>query len=241
MNMRTDKIKILLVEDEENLGSLLRDFLIAKGYDVILCTDGESAYSTYLSDKFDLCLVDVMLPIKDGLTLAADIRIRNTDIPIIFLTAKSQLNDKLDGFKAGGDDYLTKPFNMEELLLRMKAVLKRTLIHKEEKSSVSVFAIGNFVFDSTKQQLKLGDEIRKLTSKETELMRLLVENSNKVLDRNIALKTIWHDDSYFNARSMDVYITKLRKYLKDDPAVEILNIHGKGFKLVMNSSESVLA
>lgn len=235
--MEDVKTKILLVEDETNLGNLLKDYLTAKGYDTVLCVNGQDGFDAFTRQKFDICILDVMLPIKDGYTLAKEIRQADKFIPIIFLTAKSLPDDKIEGFKSGADDYLTKPFNMEELLFRIKAVLKRTSTVPGVQDEDGNFKVGIYVFDSTKQILKWDDEERKLTSKESELLRLLCLNMNKTLDRNFALKTIWQDDSYFNARSMDVYITKLRKYLKEDGQIEILNVHGKGFKLLVNSVE----
>ena len=172
-----------------------------------------------------------MMPVKDGFTLARDVRMINSDIPIIFLTAKSLKEDVIEGFKIGADDYITKPFSMEELIFRLEAILRRT---KGDALDVqSQFKIGEFIFDATKQSLVLNGQERKLTTKEADLLKLLCVNANKILDRNFALKSIWVDDSYFNARSMDVYITKLRKYLKEDPKVEIINVHGKGFKLII--------
>ena len=222
--------KILLAEDDENLGMLLREYLVAKGYETDLMPDGEAAYESFTSKKYDVCIFDVMMPKKDGFTLAKEIRMVNTEIPIIFLTAKSMKEDIFQGFKIGADDYLTKPFSMEELLFRIEAILRRT---KGILASQDVFQIGKFKFDTQKQQLIDGDSVVKLTTKESELLKLLSNNANRVLERNFALKTIWVDDNYFNARSMDVYITKLRKHLKDDSSVEILNVHGKGYKLVM--------
>jgi len=235
--MEEVKPKILLVEDETNLGTLLKDYLNVKGFETVLCTDGQQGFDTFAKQKFDLCILDIMLPVKDGFTLAKEIRQADKHIPIIFLTAKSLPDDKIEGFKSGADDYLTKPFNMEELLFRVKAVLKRASSVPGVNDEEGNFVIGNFTFDATKQLLKHDSEERKLTSKESELLRLLCLNMNKTMDRNFALKTIWHDDSYFNARSMDVYITKLRKYLKADPRIEILNVHGKGFKLLVNTQD----
>jgi DNA-binding response OmpR family regulator len=222
--------KILLTEDDENLGMLLREYLVAKGYDTDLMPDGEAGYEAFMSNKYDVCIFDVMMPKKDGFTLAKEIRMVNTEVPIIFLTAKSMKDDIFQGFKIGADDYLTKPFSMEELLFRIEAILRRT---KGTLASQDVFQIGKFKFDTQKQQLIDGESVVKLTTKESELLKLLCNNANRVLERNFALKTIWVDDNYFNARSMDVYITKLRKHLKGEPAVEILNVHGKGYKLVM--------
>lgn len=222
--------KILLTEDDENLGMLLREYLVAKGYGTDLLPDGEAGYEAFMSKKYDVCIFDVMMPKKDGFTLAKEIRMVNTEVPIIFLTAKSMKEDIFQGFKIGADDYLTKPFSMEELLFRIEAILRRT---KGTLASQDVFQIGKYKFDTQKQQLSDADHVVKLTTKESELLKLLCNNANKVLERNFALKTIWVDDNYFNARSMDVYITKLRKHLKDDASVEILNVHGKGYKLVM--------
>ncbi len=226
-----EDIKLLLAEDDQNLGSLLREYLIAKKINTDWYTNGEDAYKNFVKKHYDLCVLDIMMPVKDGITLAKEIRMTNTDIPIIFLTAKSQKEDVLEGFKAGGDDYIPKPFSMEELLYRIEAILRRT--NKQGKfNSQKEFKIGEYLFDSEKQILKLDDHIQKLTTKETDLLKLLCINKNIILDRNFALKAIWIDDNYFNARSMDVYIAKLRKYLKDDASVEIINIHGKGFKLL---------
>ncbi len=222
--------KLLLAEDDENLGMLLREYLEAKGYETDLFPDGEEAYKAFTNGKYDLCVLDVMMPKKDGFTLAKDIRLINTDIPIIFLTAKSMKEDIFQGFKIGADDYITKPFSMEELLFRLEAIIRRT---KGSSIIQDVYQLGKYKFDTQKQQLIDGDNIVKLTTKESELLKLLCNNANKVLERNFALKTIWVDDNYFNARSMDVYITKLRKHLKDETSVEIINVHGKGYKLVM--------
>jgi two-component system, OmpR family, response regulator len=226
-----EEIKVLLAEDDENLGSLLREYLIAKKYNADLYSNGELAYKNFVKRHYDLCILDIMMPVKDGYTLAKEIRMTNAEIPIIFLTAKSQKEDILEGFKAGCDDYISKPFSMEELIYRIEAILRRT--NKMGKfNAQKEFAIGQYHFDTEKQLLSYGDKIFKLTTKETELLKLLCLNKNSILERNFALKTIWIDDNYFNARSMDVYIAKLRKYLKEDPAIEIINIHGKGFKLL---------
>ncbi|NMB72971.1 MAG: response regulator transcription factor, partial [Bacteroidales bacterium] len=175
--------------------------------------------------------LDIMMPVKDGFTLAKEIRMINSDIPIIFLTAKSMKEDVIEGFRIGADDYITKPFSMEELIFRIEAILRRTKSEGADKQTV--FKLGNYTFDSSRQLLIRGTEERKLTTKESELLRLLCLNKNRILERNFALKSIWIDDTYFNARSMDVYITKLRKYLKDDPDIQIMNIHGKGYKLIV--------
>jgi DNA-binding response OmpR family regulator len=222
--------KILLTEDDENLGMLLREYLEAKGYETDLLPDGEAGYDAFMNKKYDVCIFDVMMPKKDGFTLAKEIRMVNTDVPIIFLTAKSMKEDIFQGFKIGADDYIAKPFSMEELLFRIEAILRRT---KGGLANQEVFQLGKYKFDTQKQQLIDNEKVVKLTTKESELLKLLCNNANKVLERNFALKTIWVDDNYFNARSMDVYITKLRKHLKDEPAVEIINVHGKGYKLVL--------
>lgn len=226
-----DKTRILLAEDDQNLGNLLREYLNVKGYEADLFPDGEKAYAAFQRNPYDLCILDVMMPARDGLTLASDIRMQNSDIPIIFLTAKSLKDDVFEGFKAGGDDYITKPFSMEELLYRMDAILRRTKKETDQKEQ-QVYKIGKYEFDTRKQVLVIEGKSQKITTKEAELLKLLCIHSNKMLDRNLALKAVWSDDSYYNARSMDVYITKLRKKLKEDPAIEIINIHGKGFKLV---------
>lgn len=230
-----NKMKIMLCEDDDNLGMLLREYLQAKGYDTVLCPDGEIGYRTFLQERFDLCVLDVMMPKKDGFSLAKDIRQTNKDVPIIFLTAKALKEDIFDGFKLGADDYLTKPFSMEELTFRIEAVLRR--VSSKKNRTRTMFKIGSFTFDSQKQILARGEEQLKLTTKESELLSLLCIHVNEILQRDFALKTIWIDDNYFNARSMDVYITKLRKHLKGDPDVEILNVHGKGYKLIAPEEE----
>ena len=225
-----EKLKILLCEDEENLGMLLREYLQAKGYVAELCLDGEAGYKEFLKNKYDICVLDVMMPKKDGFTLAQEIRQANPDIPIIFLTAKLMKDDILEGFKIGADDYITKPFSMEELVFRIEAILRRVRGKKVKESTL--YHIGRFTFDTRKQLLTIGEKQTKLTTKENELLALLCSHANEILQRDCARKTIWIDDNYFNARSMDVYITKLRKHLKDDDQIEIINIHGKGYKLI---------
>jgi DNA-binding response OmpR family regulator len=225
------KTRILLAEDDPNLGRLLQEYLDAKGYETVLATNGKEGFEQFRKHSFDLCMLDVMMPVKDGYTLAREIRTINKDIPIVFLTAKSMKEDAIEGFNAGADDYITKPFSMEELLLRIKAILRRTkggALNMEQTQ----FTVGDYKFDYTRQALEYGDKQQKLTSKEADLLRLLALHKNDVLDRSFALNTIWGDDSYFNSRSMDVYIAKLRKYLKDDSTVEIMNIHGRGFRLI---------
>ena len=226
------KTKLLLAEDDENLGLLLKEYLMAKGYDATLYPDGEAAYKGFMREHYDICILDVMMPKKDGFTLARDIRIVNPDIPVIFLTAKNMKEDVLEGFKLGADDYITKPFSMEELIMRIEAILRRTS-QDSMSNAQPVFTLGIYTFDTHKQTLAHGEEVVKLTTKESDLLKLLCQNANKILERNYALRSIWIDDNYFNARSMDVYITKLRKHLKDEPKVEIINVHGKGYKLIM--------
>ena len=226
-----EKLRILLCEDDENLGMLLREYLQAKGFNAELCPDGEVGYKTFLKGKFDLCVLDVMMPKKDGFTLAGEIRQVNSEVPIMFLTAKTLKEDILEGFKIGADDYITKPFSMEELTLRMEAILRRVRGKRSKESSV--YKLGRFTFDTQKQVLSIDDTHTKLTTKESELLSLLCAHANEILQRDFALKTIWIDDNYFNARSMDVYITKLRKHLKADSSIEIINIHGKGYKLIV--------
>lgn len=230
--MDENNIKILLAEDDENLGALLREYLVAKGFKTSLFVNGELALEGFKKDKYDICILDVMMPKMDGFTLAREIKKINSTIPFIFLTAKSLKDDIIEGFTLGADDYMTKPFSMEELIFRIKAILRRTNKNNVSETNEK-FTIGDFEFDSQKQILKYGDKEQKLTTKESDLLRLLCSNMNNVLERNFALKTIWLEDSYFNARSMDVYITKLRKYLKADPSIQILNIHGKGYKLIV--------
>jgi len=223
--------KVLLAEDDNNLGMLLKNYLSAKSYDTTLLVNGVSALEEFPRQQYELCILDIMMPEMDGLTLAREIRKMNPSVPIIFLTAKSQKEDILEGFRTGADDYITKPFSMEELLYRMQAILKRmagSALPKKE----NLYAIGNYTFDPLKQMLSFEDQPVKLTTKESELLELLCRHRNEILERNFALKSIWIDDNYFNARSMDVYITRLRKYLKKDPSVKILNVHGRGYKLL---------
>jgi len=226
-----NNIKILLAEDDNNLGILLRNYLSAKNYKTELYINGNLALEAFPSGAFSLCILDIMMPEMDGLTLAREIRLTNPEIPIIFLTAKNQKEDVLEGFKSGADDYITKPFSMEELLYRIEAILRRTTSPGVSRKNDS-YPIGAYSFDALKQLLIYNDQTIKLTTKESELLELLCRHGNEILERNYALKTIWIDDNYFNARSMDVYITRLRKYLRKDPAVKILNVHGRGYKLI---------
>ena len=230
-----EKQRILLCEDEESLGMLLREYLQAKGYDAELYLDGESGYKAFVKGHFDMCLLDVMMPKMDGFSLAREIRIVNQEVPIIFLTAKNLKDDILEGFKLGADDYLTKPFSMDELVYRMEAIMRR--VRGKNQKVQTVYQIGKFTFDTQRQILSFGDEQTTLTTKESELLALLCSHSNEVLERELALKTIWIDDNYFNARSMDVYITKLRKHLRADDRIEINNVHGKGYRLIVPEEE----
>jgi DNA-binding response OmpR family regulator len=230
--MEESKIKVLLAEDDENLGSLLREYLIAKGLDTDLFVNGELAMEGFKKGSYNICILDVMMPKMDGFTVAREIKKINGNVPFIFLTAKSLKDDVIEGFSVGADDYMTKPFSMEELLFRIKAILRRSSTNNSSEIN-DTFKVGKYEFDSQKQILATDDKVQKLTTKESELLKLLCNNMNNVLERNFALKTIWQEDSYFNARSMDVYITKLRKYLKEDDSIQILNIHGKGYKLIV--------
>ncbi|MDD7304110.1 MAG: response regulator transcription factor [Bacteroidaceae bacterium] len=231
------KMNILLCEDDENLGLLLKEYLQAKGYDAELCLDGEAGYKAFMKGHFDLCVLDVMMPKKDGFELAAEIRQQNADIPVIFLTAKNLKEDIIKGFKIGADDYLTKPFSMDELVFRMEAIMRR--VRGKKTQNVTQYRIGRYLFDTQRQVLSFEGEQFKLTTKESELLALLCAHANDVLQRDLALKTIWIDDNYFNARSMDVYITKLRKHLKGDPEIEINNVHGKGYRLIVPGGTEV--
>ena len=228
--------KILLAEDDPNLGEILKDYLELKGkFDVRLCQDGEDALRAFGRDEYDLCILDVMMPKKDGFSLGKEIRKTNQDIPIIFATAKGMMEDKTEAFNLGGDDYITKPFRVEELLLRINALLKRSLSQErsvEEELPVN-FNLGEYNFDYTSQIIARNGQQQKLSTKEAELLRMLCLKKNDVLTREEALIKIWHDDNYFNGRSMDVFLSKLRKYLRDDPKVEIVNVHGKGYKLLV--------
>lgn len=223
-----EKIRILLTEDDANLGSLLREYLVAKGFDVDLQPDGEKGLAAFKRAHFDICILDVMMPVKDGFSLAREIRIMDPDVPMLFLTAKSMKEDILEGFQVGADDYMTKPFSMEELLMRIEAILRRTT----KSTSQEVFRLGRAQFDANRQMLIRDEDEIKLTTKESELLKLLCQHGNQILERNYALKAIWKDDNYFNARSMDVYITKLRKHLKGIEGIQIINVHGKGYKLL---------
>lgn len=224
-------IRLLVAEDDPNLGTILKAYLTQKGYTVVLATDGQAALDVFNNEDVDACILDVMMPLKDGFTVAKEIRKVDKKIPLLFLTAKNLEADKLMGFELGADDYITKPFSMDELLARLNATIRRAF--EDGKPDKNVFTMGKFTFDYVHQTLTIDGNVRELTSKECELLRMFALNFNQLVDRNSTLQKIWKDDSYFAARSMDVYITKLRKYLKDDPSVQIQNVHGVGFKLTV--------
>jgi len=224
------KVKILLAEDDTNLGFVISDHLKSEGYHVTLCTDGSEALKRFNEETFHLCVFDVMMPRKDGFTLAREIRKVNSEVPILFLTAKSMTQDKVEGFKAGGDDYLTKPFSVEELQVRVKALLKRVNISTEEKEE-TIFQIGTYTFDTVNFTLKHPQFEKTLTKKEAQILKMLCKFQNQVVARDLVLNAVWGQDDYFVGRSLDVFITKLRKYLKEDEHLGIINIHGVGFKL----------
>jgi DNA-binding response OmpR family regulator len=224
------KIKILLVEDDTNLGFVISDQLRSDGYQVTLCTDGAEGFKKFNEEKFHLCIFDVMMPKKDGFSLAKDIRKINNEVPILFLTAKSMTEDKVEGFKSGGDDYLTKPFSTEELQLRISALLKRVNIVVEAKDE-SMVRLGDYTFDTLNFKLKHANFEKTLTKKEAQILKILCKFKNQVVARDIVLNAVWGQDDYFVGRSLDVFITKLRKYFKEDPSITISNIHGIGFKL----------
>ena len=230
--MRKNK-NILLAEDDENLGKLLISYLQAKGFHVELAKNGKIAYELFnnTKQKFDLLVLDVMMPEMDGLTLGSEIRLLDKSIPFLFLSAKSMKEDKLKGFGVGADDYITKPFSMEELLARINAILKRTT--SNEKNIQEKIHVGKIQYEPELSVLHLNEGHKKLTTKENMLLKLLVQNQNDLLDRQAALRAVWGDDNYFNGRSMDVYIAKLRKLLKEDENIEIMNVHGIGFKLLV--------
>lgn len=231
----SSKKKILLVEDDANLGFMLQENLELRGYEVVLRVNGEEGLRAYGKGDIDLCLVDVMLPKKDGFTFAKEVRERDQATPIIFLTAKALKEDRIAGFNVGCDDYVTKPFSMEELALRIQAVLRRASASPESSGSIAEpdsYRIGRYRFDYRRQVLEFGGKERRLTGKESDLLRLLARHSDRTLAREEALKSIWGEDSYFNGRSMDVFIARLRRYLRNDSSVEIVNVHGRGFRLV---------
>jgi DNA-binding response OmpR family regulator len=227
------KAKVLLVEDDPSLGFVLKDNLGLRGYDISLCADGDAGWATFQSQPFDLCILDVMLPKQDGFSLGKNIRSVNNQVPILYLTAKAMQEDKMEGFKLGGDDYITKPFNMDELVMRMEVFLRRSEVADTEEK---VFAMGGFQFDHGNLRLAHASGVEKtLTVKESEVLKMLYQNRDRVLKREEILTKVWGDDDYFMGRSMDVFISKLRKYLKDDPSIEIVNYHGVGFRLEVKS------
>ncbi len=227
------KNKILLVEDDPNFGSVLKDYLSINDLDVTHVTDGNQGYNAFRKEEFDLCIFDVMMPHKDGFTLAKEIKELDKETPIIFLTAKGLKDDVLQGYKVGADDYLTKPFDSEVLLYKVKAILSRG--KRTEENNQTTFEIGNYYFDSKLRTLSLDEDVKKLSPKEAKLLELMCRKMNDLMPRQEALSKIWKEDNYFTGRSMDVYVAKLRKYLKDDDRIEIENIHGEGFRLVAPS------
>lgn len=224
-----DKQRILLVEDDENLGYVIQDLLSMNGYKVHLARDGKEGLLFFNKSKYDLCLIDVMMPKKDGFELAEDIQKVNNSVPLVFLTARNQKEDKIKGLKLGADDYITKPFDSDEFLLRVKAILRRS--STEKNNSDKEYKIGEYTFTPSTLILSKDNDSRRLTKKESALLKLLCEHKGKILERDVVSNLIWGDDSYFVGRSMDVFITRLRKYLKDDSAISITNIHGVGFRL----------
>ena len=227
--------KILLVEDDLNFGAVLKDYLILNDFDVVLAKNGMEGFEKFKKENYDLCILDVMMPYKDGYTLAKEIREKNADVPIIFLTAKSMKEDVLKGYKAGADDYLNKPFDSEVLLMKIKAIIQRKGADVKPEQVQFEFNVGKFHLNSKLRFLTFeNDPPVKLSPKENELLKMLIQHENDLMPRELALTKIWRDDNYFTSRSMDVYIAKLRKYLKEDPKVEILNIHGEGFRLVVH-------
>ena len=227
-----DMTKVLFVEDDPNLGVLLKENLVNKGYDVVWCKDGSSGVEMFASQKFSLCIFDVMLPNTDGFELAKQVRNMDEHVPIIFLTARSMHEDKMKGFEIGCDDYITKPFSTQELCMRMNAILKR--VQSKPITKAKVLSLGKFTFDYSKMLLQIADESTKLSSKESELLYILGINKNELVPRNTILEKVWGNDDYFSAKSMDVYISKIRKMLKGDADIEILNAYGIGFKLIIN-------
>jgi DNA-binding response OmpR family regulator len=226
-------IRILLLEDDDNLGMIIQESLELRGYAVTLCRDGAQGLAAFADQVYTLCLVDVMMPAVDGFAFAAEVRGQGSDVPLIFLTARSLVEDRIEGFRIGCDDYVTKPFSMEELLLRIEAVLRRGVDTATSAPLGDSLALGAYVYDSPARTLSRGDERRQLTEREAELLELLYRHRNRTLDRSRALLDLWGDDSYHNGRSMDVFISRLRKYLSDDDTVEIRTVHGQGFRLVV--------
>lgn len=227
------KQKLLIVEDDPNLGQILKEYLEMKGYEARLCVDGEAGLEAFRRERYDFCILDVMMPKKDGFSLAEDIRREDQDTPLLFLTAKSMKEDAIRGLRLGADDYITKPFSMEELLLRIQAIMRRSGNKEEAPKTHDQYQLGKLSFIPARQILKKEDKEISLTARESDLLALLCQYQNKTLPRSEALMQLWGDDSYFNARSMDVFITKLRKHFKEDEQVQILTITGQGFRLVV--------
>lgn len=225
--------RILLVEDDQSFGAVLKDYLMMNNYEVTLAVDGEEGLKAFMEGEFDLCIFDVMMPKKDGFSLAEDVKKINKNMPIIFLTAKNLREDILKGYQIGADDYITKPFDTELLLYKIKAILQRSVVVEEEEQEH--FNISNISFDSVMRQLKVHDKEYKLSPKENELLKMLCMHRNDFMPRDLALRKIWKKENYFTARSMDVYIAKLRKVLKDDDGLEIINVHGEGFRLLVKN------
>lgn len=230
IEQNTNGIRVLVAEDDVNLGKVLTKILSGKGFEVSHATNGEAAYELFCKNTYDICLVDVMMPLMDGFTLAQEIRKLDKKIPIIFLTAKNLQEDMIKGLTIGGDDYVTKPFQMDVLLARIQALLRRTITQKDEEN---IIQLGSVTFDKKKQTLVIKGEDIKITTREAQLLEMLVDKKNDILERGYALTKIWGDDSFYNARNMDVYITKLRKHLKNEPNIQIINVHGIGYKLVI--------
>ncbi len=229
--MSNQATAILLVEDDPGLGFVIQDTLREQGYVVHLCRDGKEGLMQFNKQAYDLCVLDVMMPKKDGFELARDIRKLNTEIPIVFLSAKGMVEDKVKGFKSGADDYITKPFSNEEFLLRLEAILRRSATDTTAENAAATIEIGSYTFDPQNFELKGSNSSKTLTRKEADILKLLCDRKNQVIERELITNLIWGDDSYFVGRSLDVFITKLRKYLSDDPDVTIANVHGIGFKL----------
>ena len=228
--MKNNKADILLVEDDQNLGFILQDYLQMEGYNVNLQKDGQAGLDSFRKKSYDICIFDVMMPLKDGFDLAKEIKTIKPEVPFIFLTARGMEQDRIHGFKIGAEDYITKPFSTEELKLRLEVVLRRMSLPSNKKEN-EIYPIGNYTFDYNNQILKFDNDEKRLTKKESLVLRLLCVNINQLVRREIALKNIWGADDYFMGRSMDVYIAKLRSYLKNDERVNIINVHGTGFKL----------
>ncbi len=225
--------RILLVEDDQSFGVVLKDYLMMNDYDVTLAVDGELGLKAFMEDEYDLCIFDVMMPKKDGFSLAEDVKKINKNMPIIFLTARNMKEDILKGYQLGADDYITKPFDTELLLYKIKAILQRSVVVEEEEQEH--FEISNIIFDSVLRQLRVNDKEYKLSPKENELLKMLCLHRTDFMPRDLALRKIWKKENYFTARSMDVYIAKLRKILKDDDGLEIINVHGEGFRLLIKN------